>query len=118
MWVADLRLAPPSDLFRCTCGRGRRCDYHRADWPLIATVVLDEFRGRFGDGPVDWQVAMDQALPPVERRLRRRWHRLAQGFAVSLFVDPLHATSTQWTNGQHRADAMLQAGVLQTRVMA
>lgn len=109
MWVADLGDTPPTALFRCGCVSGR-CDYHSANWPLVLDVVLDEFRGRYGDGPVALGTARDAVVPNIEDRLRRRRHRLELAFALSLFDDPMQATPEQWTNGQHRCQAAMDAG--------
>jgi len=48
MWVADLSGLAPTSLFRCSCHAWRRCDYHRADWPLLLRMVVGEFRAEPG----------------------------------------------------------------------
>lgn len=113
MWVADLTGLASTSLFRCTCGQWRRCDYHRARWPLLLGVVLEEFRAECGDGPADLRAARDIVLPRIECRLRGRRRRRERLFAGSLFVDPMLASAAQWTNGQHRCQAAMDAGCRQ-----
>ena len=110
MWVADMRDAPATKLFRCDCERLHHCEYHSADWTLILAVTLGAFRATCGDGPVDYYAACDRVLTEVEVSPRLRSHRLALDFARSLFDDPMYASADQWTNGQHRGQAMRDAG--------
>jgi hypothetical protein len=110
MWIADLRVeAAPTRLFRCDCAN-ELCEYHSADWPLLLGVVLEAFRGRCGHGLVSLDEARDAVLPSIAARLPRRRHPLEYWFALSMFDDPMHATPTQWTNGQHRCQAAMDAG--------
>lgn len=113
IWVRDLGGLAPTSLFRCSCHGRRRCDYHRADWPLILRVVIEEFRAECGDGPAEWRTATEILVPRIEGRLRGRRRTLERAFAVSLFTDPMLASSDQWTNGQHRCQAAMDAGCLQ-----
>jgi hypothetical protein len=57
---------------------------------------------------------MDTLIPRVEGRLRGRRRKRELSFAMSLFFDPMLATAEQWTNGQHRCQAALDAGCHQT----
>jgi hypothetical protein len=114
MWVADLRGLAPTSLFRCSCHGWRRCDYHSADWPLLLRVVVGEFRTEYGDGPADLREALETLTPRIESRLPGRRSRRELLFASSLFIDPMLATSEQWTNGQHRCQAAIDAGCNQT----
>lgn len=110
LWVADLSGLAPTSLFRCSCRRWRRCDYHRADWPLLLGVVVEEFQAEYGDGPADLRAAMDTVVPRVDRRLSGRRRRREREFGWSLFMDPMLATPQEWTNGQHRCQAAMDAG--------
>jgi hypothetical protein len=77
MWVADLRGLAPNSLFRYSCHGWRRCDYHRADWPLLLRMVVGEFRAEYGDGPADLREAFETLTPRIESCLhgrRRRRH--------------------------------------------
>lgn len=110
MWVADLRHSPPTSLLRCDCTGRHSCAYHSADWPLLLFVVLEEFRATYGDGPADLLEVMELVVPRIEQRLKGRRHRRSREFAQSLFVDPMLADEEQWTNGQHRCQAAMNAG--------
>lgn len=114
IWIADLSGLAPTRVFRCSCGEGQRCDYHRADWPLLLGVVLEEFRAEFGDGRVDLTRAEQTLWPRIERRLGGGCRRLERDFALSLFHDPMFASSEQWTNGQHRCVAAIEGGCHET----
>lgn len=111
MWVAEVEGLAPTELFRCGCSDSSAepvCAYHRADWPLLLSVVLEEFTSRFGAGPVELDAATVAVLPAVRRRLSDHPSELA--FAESLFYDSMLATANQWTNGQHRTQAAMDAG--------
>lgn len=118
MWVVELAGQPEFSLFRCYCAKRRwrpirrKCDYHRADWPLILDVVLGAFRDEFGTGPAERGLVLVCVEPQIDRRLSRRRHRLERLFAASLLDDPIFATADQWVNGQHRSHAAQQAGAL------
>jgi hypothetical protein len=115
IWIADLRGLAPTSLFRCSCRRWRRrCTYHRADWPFLLGVVLEEFQAEYGEGRADLRQARETLAPKIESRLRGRRRRRELSFAWSLFIDPMLATSEHWTNGQHRCQAALDAGCHQT----
>ena len=114
IWIVDLRDLAPTRLFRCSCTPGQRCDYHATDWPLLLSVVLEEFRAKFGDGPVDLAMAEQTLWPRIERRWGGRCRHRERQFALSLFQDPMLASSVQWTNGQQRCQAAMDAGCHQS----
>jgi hypothetical protein len=76
-------------------------------------VVIKEFQAAYGAERADLAEAMATLLPTIERRLRGRKRQLERLFATSLFVDPMLATANQWTNGQHRCQAAIDAGCRQ-----
>lgn len=110
MWVADLSGLAPTSPFCCSCSWWRRCDYHRADWPLLLRVVVEEFRAEYGDGPAALGEARETLASRIDSRLRGRRRRLERWFVWSLFMDPMLATAEEWTNGQHRCQAAIDAG--------
>jgi len=110
MWVASLEGLAPTHLWKCECSRWRRCDYHRADWPLILDVSVEEFRSQFGEGPVPLGSALDLVLPRIEGRLATRRLRRERFFADSLFYWPMVGDASMWTDGQHRCQAAMDQG--------
>lgn len=88
----------------------RRCEYHRTDWPLLLGIVVEEFRASFGEGPADLAAATETVVPSVDSRLKGRRHKREREFGWSLFYDPMLANPEEWTNGQHRCQAAMDAG--------
>jgi hypothetical protein len=87
------------------------CWYHGGDWRVVcaaAVAVLTRIRR---DGCTHPLRVLDRAATAPERELLDDWQRQAYD---SLFHDPMIFGAQQWTNGQHRGQAILDAGVTRT----
>jgi hypothetical protein len=86
------------------------CWYHGGDWRTVSRLavgLLEQARSR--------GVSEDELVHDVLRRAGElgldAWQSEALG---SLFLDPMMVDDDLWINGQHRAQAMLDAGVRKT----
>jgi len=52
--------------------------------------------------------------PRIDDVLSNRATGLDRMFAGSIFSDPMQANGNGWTNGQHRSQAAMDAGCLET----
>jgi hypothetical protein len=85
------------------------CWYHGGDWHDVTQLLDAEIRrvnaGRLLLEEDDlWEVMGGIR----ERTLEGSW---LQGAAQGVLLDPIRANRTGWVNGQHRAQAMIDAGV-------
>jgi hypothetical protein len=88
------------------------CGYHQADWGAINEFVVAQFVA-FGTETVSF----DEFRQAIERSCYEPGlfaTDLNRMFANSIVDDPMLANDGWWVNGQHRAQAMLDAGSMVT----
>jgi hypothetical protein len=101
-WARTPHPAPPP----CTCW------YHEGDWRVVSAtaITLLEQEHQRGTGEDD---LVNHVLREARALALTTWQKDA---LASLFLAPLDADNDGWVNGQHRYQAMVDAGVQATVV--
>jgi hypothetical protein len=105
-WLSRLR----RQVFPVRGTTGECCWYHGGDWHQVTQLLSAEIRRVNVGRPVLEEDDRREVMRGIEERTPAGWLRSA---ALSVLMDPMRASRTGWVNGQHRAQAMIDAGVRQ-----
>jgi hypothetical protein len=91
------------------------CWYHGGDWHQVTRLLVEETRRSAPDGLLLDGDEREAVIRGIEARTDEdSWLCRA---ALSVLLDPMGANAGGWVNGQHRGQAMIDAGVRQTLLL-